>query len=81
MSDENEFHRLRIKSPEQKFLQILTQEYRYSPRVAEALLGEAQTCLLGKSEQMRPGQMRTMLAKTNAPVGRALESIALEEVI
>jgi hypothetical protein len=62
MSDENEFHRLRIKSPEQKFLQILTQEYRYSPRVAEALLGEAQTCLMGKSEQMRPGQMRTMLA-------------------
>ena len=81
MSDENEFHRLQIKSPEQKFLQILVQEYRCSPRVAEALLGEAQTCLLGKSEQLRPGQMRTMLAKTNAPVGRALESIALEEVI
>jgi hypothetical protein len=81
MSDENEFHRLQIKSPEQKFLQILTQEYRCSPRVAEALLGEAQTCLLGKSEQLRPGQMRTMLAKANAPVGRPLERIALEEVI
>jgi hypothetical protein len=81
MSNENEFYRLQIKSPEQKFLQILIQEYRCSPRVAEALLGEAQTCLLGNSEQLRPGQMRTMLAKANAPVGRALESIALVEVI
>jgi hypothetical protein len=81
MSDENEFRRLQIKSPEQKFLQILTQEYRCSPRVAEALLVEAQTCLLGKSEQLRPGQVRAMLAKANAPVGRALKSIALVEVI
>lgn len=81
MSDEDEFRRLQIKSPEQKFLQILTQEYRCSPRVAEALLVEAQTCLLGKSEQLHPGQVRAMLAKANAPVGRALKSIAMVEVI
>jgi hypothetical protein len=81
MSAENEFRRLQIKSPEQRFLQILIQEYRCSPRVAEALLVEAQTCLLGKSEQLRPGQVCAMLAKANAPVGRALKSIAMVEVI
>lgn len=80
MSNENEYHRRQIKSPEQKFLQILIQEYRCSPRVAEALLQEAQVCLLGNSEHLRPGQMRTLLAKFDAPVSRALASIALAEV-
>ena len=50
--------RLQIKTAEQRFLSVLELEFREAPRVAQALLEEAQTCLLGAAEHMRPGQMR-----------------------
>jgi len=46
--------RLQIKTAEQRFLTVLEQKFREAPRVAQALLEEAQTCLFGAAQQMRP---------------------------
>jgi hypothetical protein len=81
MSDENELRRSQAKTPEQKFLQTLIQQYHYAPRIAETLLAEAQECLLGKADQLKPGQMRVILARRNSRPGRALGEIATTEVI
>ena len=57
MSKENMIKRLQAKTPEQKMLQILEHDFRCAPRVAEAILLEAQSCLLGSPVQCGPGQV------------------------
>ena len=73
--------RLQIKTAEQRFLSVLEQEFREAPRVAQALLEEAQTCLLGAAEHMRPGQMRAILARRDAGPGRGLLETPMTEVV
>ena len=73
--------RLQIKTAEQRFLSVLEQEFREAPRVALALLEEAQTCLLGAAEHMRPGQMRAILARRDAGPGRGLLETPMTEVV
>jgi hypothetical protein len=39
--------RLQVKTAEQRFLSVLEREFREAPRVAEAVMAEAQSCLFG----------------------------------
>lgn len=73
--------RLEAKTPEQRFLQVLEDDFYYAPKVAEAILQEAQGCLLGKAERLRPGQMRVILTRYDAGHGRALRHTPMTEVI
>ncbi|UCC63517.1 MAG: DUF1670 domain-containing protein [Anaerolineae bacterium] len=72
--------RLEAKTPERRFLQALEQDFHYAPRVAEAILTEAQACLLSQAEQLRPGQVRAILAQYEAGHGRALRDTETTEV-
>jgi hypothetical protein len=76
-----EVERLKTKTPEQRFLQTLERDYQQPPRVAQALLAEAQSCLLGRAQAMRPGQVRVILAQRNAGTGRPLAETPRTEVV
>jgi hypothetical protein len=60
---------------------VLKQEFHQAPRVAEAVLEEAQSCLLGQAQVMRPGQVRVILARRKAGHGRALNETETTEVV
>ncbi len=81
MSKENMIKRLQAKTPEQKMLQILEHDFRCAPRVAEAILMEAQSCLLGSPVQCGPGQVRKILVGRNARHGQPLKQTPTVEVI
>lgn len=73
--------RMQAKTAEQRFLNVLTQEFDYAPRIAQAVLAEAQACLLGHTPTLRVGQMRKLLLKRAAPHGAAVADSTLVEVI
>jgi len=77
----DEMERLQAKTAQQRFVQVLEQEYDCAPRVATAILEEAQECLLGRPGQLQPGQVRAVLARLHAGHGRALRQTATTEVI
>jgi len=79
--EQETIERLQVKTAEQRFLRVLEQEFREAPRVAQALLEEAQICLFGAAQQMRPGQMRVILARGDAGSGRGLIETPMTEVI
>jgi predicted ArsR family transcriptional regulator len=76
-----EIERLQAKTPEKRFLQVLEGEFHQPPRVARALLEEAQTCLLGQAQSLRPGQVRVILVRREAGHGRSLRETATTEVV
>jgi hypothetical protein len=76
-----EIARLQAKTPEQRFLWVLEQEFQQPPRVAQALLEEAQACLLGPSPVLRPGQVRVILVRRATASGPALSATATTEVV
>jgi hypothetical protein len=76
-----EIARLQAKTPEQRFLRVLEQEFHQPPRVAQAVLEEAQACLLGHSDLLQPGQMRVLLACRAAAASQALPATATREVV
>lgn len=73
--------RLTAKTKEQQLMQILQEEFHQPPRVAQAILEDVQECLLGTSEQVKPGQMRVVLVAMKARHGKALAQTAQKEVI
>ena len=73
--------RLKAKTPQQRFVQLLEQEFQFAPKVAKAVLEEAHINLLGSSNHLEPGQLRAVLTKRSAPHGRRLREIDLVEVI
>jgi len=79
--NEAEIGRLEAKTAEQRFMNVLQEEFRQAPRVADAILHEAQHCLLGKEETLRPGQMRVILANRRAGHGHRLQQTATVEVV
>ena len=79
--NENMVERLSAKTPEQQFLNKLEQEFEYAPRVAEAILQEAQACLLGQAEPIRPGQRSVFLTERGARHGRPLRETEKVEVL
>lgn len=79
--NQDEIIRLQAKTPEQRLLTMLQQEFNFPPKIAQAILAEAQDCLLGPSLPLRPGQMRVILLKRDAPHGQALSQNRTVEVI
>ena len=73
--------RLQAKTPERRFLQVLEHEFHYAPKVAQAILEEAQACLLGTPGPLRPGQVRVILTQYDAKHGRALRDLPMIEVV
>lgn len=73
--------RLAAKTPEAAFLNILEQEFHFSPRVAGEVLNVASEVLLGGPGQLRPGQVRLVVARLEAPFGPPLAESAKIEVI
>jgi len=73
--------RLKAKTPEQRFKQILQGEFAFSPKMAALVLQEAQEHLLGKPEHIRPGQMRVILAAREARHGQTLRETPTQEVV
>jgi hypothetical protein len=80
MDNELEMERYKAKTAEQRFLQVLQQDFRYAPRIADAILEEAQTCLQGRTTHLRAGQMRVLLARQRAASGQALRETPQVEV-
>jgi len=78
---DDEMERLQAKTAQQRFVQVLEQEYDCAPRVAAAILEEAQACLLGRPGQVQPGQARAVLARFEAGHGRALRQTGTTEVV
>lgn len=79
--NDKEMARLQAKTPEHRFLHVLEREFHYAPKVAQAVLEEAQACLWGTSGPLRPGQVRVILTKREAGHGRALRDSATTEVV
>ena len=76
---QDEIERIQAKTAEQRFLNVMTQEFDHAPRVAQAIFAEAQECLLGQPQNLRPGQIRKILLKREAAHGQSLlESETIE---
>jgi Trp operon repressor len=80
MMTTDEIQRRQAKTAEQRFLNVLEQEFQYAPKIAQAILTEAQECLVGAGQPLRPGQMRVILLKQDAPHGQALSRTSTVEV-
>src|SRR3990172_348341 len=80
MMNEHEIERLQAKTPQQRFLGVLEREFHYAPKIAEAILLEAQSCLEGRTEMLRPGQMRVVLVRQGAGHGRPLSDTPTVEI-
>lgn len=76
----NEIFRQQAKTREQRFLNLMNQEFNFPPKIAQAILTEAQECLLGQPSNLKPGQMRVVLLTRAAPHGRALQQTPTQEV-
>jgi len=74
--------RLALKSPEAAFLHILQEEFQFSQRVAGEILATAREVLNGTRAvtAVRPGQIRLVVARLEAPFGPPLAEIPKVEV-
>jgi DNA-binding CsgD family transcriptional regulator len=73
--------RLIAKTPQEHFLRTLRNEFHYAPRVAQAILEEAQVHLAGHSDGLASGQTRFVLARRDAGHGRPLDETETTEVV
>lgn len=80
MSQKQELCRKASKTNEGHFLRILEQEFNLVPRIAQAVLEEAQK-ILQSNEDLKSGQIRRYLAKREAGGGRSLKETPTVEVI
>ena len=48
MNENGTIARLQAKTPEQRFVRLLEQEFQFAPQVAQFILAEAQANLLGQ---------------------------------
>ena len=78
--NQDEIRRQQAKTREHHFLNLMMQEFNYPPRIAQAILTEAQYCLLGKAGHPKPGQVRVVLLSRNAPHGQALKQTSSHEI-
>jgi len=79
--NDQEIERQEAKTPQQRLLRVLEQEFRYAPKVAQAVLEEAEACLGGRAGPLRLGQLRVILSKAGAGHGRSLRDTVTTEVV
>jgi len=80
MINQDVINRLQSKTPQQRFIQMLEQEFQFAPKIAQVILEEAQASLLGQFTSLKPGQIRVILAKREARPGRPLRETEKVEV-
>jgi predicted ArsR family transcriptional regulator len=80
MQNEHELERLQAKTPQRRFLGVLEREFHYAPKVAEAILEEAESCLAGGTEKLRPGQVRVVLVRQGSGGSQPLSQTPTLEV-
>ena len=78
--NQDEIRRQQAKTREQRFLNQMEREFNYPPKIAQAILAEAQDCLLGQTPHLKPGQMRVLLLPREAPHGKPLGQVQMVEV-
>jgi len=78
----NTQERLATKTPERSFYQVLIAEFNFSMRLSADVLEAAQEILIGQSrgENLRPGQVRRVVASSKASFGPPLKEIEKVEV-
>ncbi len=79
--DTKAMNRLQVKTPEQRFIHTLENDFHFAPKIAQAVLEEAQACLRSDKKNLHPGQIRVILARLDARPGRALKETDMIEVI
>ena len=72
--------RLEAKTPQRRFKQVMEKDFELAPRVAKAVLDEANEILLGGLNRPEPGQSRKVLVRRSAPHGRRLRDTDLVEI-
>ncbi len=81
MASNSMIKRLGHKTAQAKFKQMLQQEYQFAPKIAQAILEEAQVAFSGQSVNLQPGQVWVILAKRDARPGRPLKETEKIQVI
>lgn len=76
-----ELDRWLAKTPQQRLQQLLEQDYQLAPRLAQAIVADAEVCLIGAATSGRPGQHRVVLAARRASPSRPLAATPTTEVI
>jgi hypothetical protein len=79
--DEQMVARQAAKTVEHHFVRTLIEEFRFAPRVAEAVLAEAQESLLEGRKEPGTGQIRVILTQRRAGHGQPLNKTASKEVL
>lgn len=72
--------REQVKTREQRFKQMLQQEFHLAPKIAQAIVEEAQLHLLAGVEGQPPAQQQVIVAKREAAHGRALAETELIQI-
>jgi biotin operon repressor len=72
--------RLETKTSEQRFKQMLEQEFYFAPKIAQSILEEAQAHLVEPSGPNGAGRQQVILAKREAGHGRPLRETELIQV-
>jgi len=80
MSQATSDTRLLTKTPEAAFLLVMNKEFGFSPRVSREVLQTSQEMLGGCGERLRPGQIRQIVARREAPFGPPLAETDKVEV-
>ena len=79
--NEDQAARLKAKSSKQQFLNMLAKEYNQAPKVAQAILADAENCLLGRDKGLKQGQMGAVLTARGAGHGKPVREMATRNVV
>ena len=79
--DERAAVRQAAKTVEQHFVRTLIEEFQFAPRIAEAVLQEAQMSLLAEGREAKTGQIRVYLSRRQAGHGQAVSKTPSQEVL
>ena len=72
--------RQETKTVEQHFVRTLIEDFQFAPRLAQAVLSEAQMSLLGEGQAAKSGQIRMVLSQRRASSGQTLQTTPSVEV-
>lgn len=70
--EEQTIRRQETKTVEQHFVRTLVEDFQFAPRLAQAVLSEAQASLLGEGQASGSGQIRMILSQRRASGGQPL---------
>lgn len=80
MAKNDATERQNVKTSEQRFKYMLEQDFHLAPKIAQAILEEAQVHLLEPVASQPPGQQMVIVAKRKAGHGRALRETELIQI-